>query len=47
MSLAPGIRLGAGLQYDVAQDGRFLLNTVSDDASPITVVVNWTPDIQK
>ena len=33
----------AGLQYDVAQDGRFLLNTVSDDASPITVIVNWAP----
>ncbi len=33
----------SGLQYDVSQDGRFLLNTVSDDASPITVIVNWAP----
>jgi hypothetical protein len=35
-----------GLQYDVAADGRFLLNTVSDDASPITVIVNWAPQLR-
>ena len=32
-----------GLQYDVSRDGRFLLNNLSDDTSPITVIVNWTP----
>jgi hypothetical protein len=31
----------AGLQYDVARDGWCLINTVSDDTSPITVFVNW------
>ncbi len=36
-----------GLQYDVSKDGRFLLNTVSDDASPITVIVNWTPQADR
>jgi hypothetical protein len=33
----------AGLQYDVSRDGRFLLNNLGDDTSPITVIVNWTP----
>ena len=37
----------AGLQYDVTQDGRFLLNTIGDDASPITVIVNWAPESRK
>jgi Tol biopolymer transport system component len=36
-----------GLQYDVSEDGRFLLNTVSDDTSPITVIVNWAPRIDR
>jgi hypothetical protein len=32
-------------QYDVSRDGRFLINTVLDDAttSPITVILNWHP----
>ena len=35
---------GQGRQYDVAHDGRFLINTVLDDAaSPITVILNWKP----
>jgi hypothetical protein len=37
--------------YDVAPDGRFLLNTVAQDAatntSPITVVLNWTTALKK
>jgi Tol biopolymer transport system component len=32
-------------QYDVAPDGRFLVNVVTDDSapSPITLIVNWKP----
>jgi Tol biopolymer transport system component len=33
----------AGLQYDIAADGRFLINADTDDPSPITVIVNWAP----
>jgi eukaryotic-like serine/threonine-protein kinase len=33
-----------GRQYDVARDGRFLINTVLDEPlSPITVVLDWQP----
>jgi serine/threonine protein kinase/Tol biopolymer transport system component len=34
-----------GRQYDVARDGRFLINTVLDDsaAAPITLIQNWRP----
>ena len=37
---------GEGLftEYDVARDGRFLINTiVGDNAPPITVIQNWKP----
>jgi Tol biopolymer transport system component len=35
---------GQGRQYDVATDGRFLINTVVDDvATPITLIQNWQP----
>jgi Tol biopolymer transport system component len=32
-------------QYDVAPDGRFLINVTTDDGvtTPITVIQNWTP----
>ena len=32
-------------QYDVAPDGRFLINVVIEEAgmSPITVILNWQP----
>jgi hypothetical protein len=31
-------------QYDVARDGRFLINTVLDGApAPITLLQNWKP----
>src|SRR5262249_25695088 len=41
--LANGAGIAPGeAQYVVAPDGRFLLNTVVDDASvPITVLLNW------
>jgi Tol biopolymer transport system component len=32
-----------GNQYDVAPDGRFLINTVLDDTTPITLIQNWMP----
>jgi Tol biopolymer transport system component len=33
--------------YDVAADGRFLINTVMDTvASPITLIQNWQPPIK-
>lgn len=33
-----------GRQYDVTRDGRFLINTVLDDAAaPITLIQNWKP----
>ena len=35
-----------GRQYDVTRDGRFLINTVLDDAgaAPITLIQNWKPN---
>ena len=37
-----------GRQYDVTGDGRFLLNTVMDEAAgPITLIQNWTPEEKK
>jgi hypothetical protein len=37
-----------GRQYDVSRDGRFLINTVLDDApGPITLLQNWKPDVKK
>ena len=36
--------VGIQAQYDVAPDGRFLINVTSrDDVAPITVIQNWTP----
>jgi Tol biopolymer transport system component len=58
-TLAPGVpvtlfsrhTLGAargGRTYDVAQDGRFLFNTVLDGgAAPITLIQNWNPEAKK
>ena len=36
-------------QYDVAADGRFLINVTSDGvtASPITVLQNWKPPVKQ
>ena len=34
-----------GRQYDVAPDGRFLINTELDTAAaPITLLMNWNPE---
>ena len=40
-----GMDNGQGRQYDITRDGRFLINTVLDEAtaSPITLIQNWTP----
>ncbi len=40
-----GVHNAQGRQYDVTRDGRFLINTVLDDATatPITLILNWTP----
>ncbi len=37
-----------GRQYDVAPDGRFMINRVLDSAAaPITLIQNWNPDPTK
>ncbi len=41
-----GVDAQQGRQYDVAPDGRFLINTELDadaDAAPITLIQNWNP----
>ena len=46
--LGGGVDSGLGPQYDVAPDGRFLINTVLDSAAaPITLLMNWNPDVKK
>jgi eukaryotic-like serine/threonine-protein kinase len=44
-----GIDTGRGRQYDVAGDGRFLINAELDSGatSPITLIQNWNPDAGK
>ena len=43
-----GVDRPQGRQYDVASDGRFLINTVLDEASaPITHLQNWNPAAKK
>jgi hypothetical protein len=43
-----GADTGLGRQYDVAPDGRFLINTVLDEAgAPITLLQNWNPEVKK
>ena len=44
-----GVDNSQGPQFDVAPDGRFLINTVRDDAvaTPITLIQNWNPDAKK
>ena len=40
-----GTDSGQGRQYDVARDGRFLINTELESvAEPITLIQNWSPD---
>lgn len=40
-----GVDGSLGPQYDVTRDGRFLINTILDDAvaTPITLLQNWQP----
>ena len=40
-----GTNAGSRQQYDVAPDGRFLINVTTADATnaPITVLLNWKP----
>ena len=36
--------IGRGHQYDVARDGRFVINVdVESGAPPITLLMNWKP----
>ena len=43
-----GVDVQQGRQYDVAPDGRFLINTELDDAAaPITLLKNWNPEAKK
>jgi eukaryotic-like serine/threonine-protein kinase len=43
-----GVDNRLGTQYDVARDGRFLIDTVLDEATaPITLLQNWTPPATK
>ena len=38
---------GQGRSYDVARDGRSLINTVLDEATaPITLLQNWNPEVK-
>jgi hypothetical protein len=38
--------VGQGRQYEVAADGRFLINTELDNdvGVPITLIQNWNPE---
>ena len=37
-----GTDVSNGVQYDVSEDGRFLINTLlEDEAGPITLLQNW------
>ena len=43
-----GTDTSQGRQYDVTRDGRFLINTVLDEATaPITLLMNWAPDAKQ
>jgi hypothetical protein len=46
LNVPPVAGVGFGWSYDIAPDGRFLVNTVVDRSSPpLTVVVNWLTEI--
>ena len=43
-----GLDSSANRQYDVAPDGRFLINTVMNEAvAPITLIQHWNPEAKK
>ncbi|MBZ5622724.1 MAG: SMP-30/gluconolactonase/LRE family protein [Acidobacteriia bacterium] len=37
----------SGFQYDVAPDGRFLINSLPSDASPLTLLTGWTAGLNR
>jgi Tol biopolymer transport system component len=46
--LGGGVDAQQGWQYDIAPDGRFLINTELDSAvAPITLLMNWNPEAKK
>ena len=46
--LGGGVEAQQGWQYDVAADGRLLINAVPDDVTaPITLLMNWIPESRK
>ena len=49
LAFGGGVDNAQGRQYRVTRDGRFLINTVLDDAvaTPITLLMNWQPDAKK
>ena len=43
-----GADIQQGRQYDVTPDGRFLINTLLNEAAaPITLLQNWNPEAKK
>ena len=44
-----GVDNAQGRQYDVAPDGRFLINTVLNNSAtaPITLLTNWNLEAKK
>jgi len=43
-----GVEAQQGRQYDVAPDGRFLINTeLNNTTTPITLLMNWNPAAKK
>jgi hypothetical protein len=43
-----GGKTPVGREYDVAPDGRFLINNVVNSAAaPITLIQHWNPDVTK
>ena len=49
IALGGTVAFGYRQQYDVAPDGRFLINVNVDEftAAPITVITNWNPAAKK
>ena len=38
----------SGISYDVTSDGqRFLVGTIVGEASPVSVILNWTAEVKK
>ena len=38
----------SGIEYDVTEDGqRFLIGTQVGEASPVSVILNWTAEVKR